>query len=290
MLKKQQWIVVAAGAVLLFGLFIFGKFSPSHKEAAPHADHEGHSENEGSAGGVAKPFKINAFISELKKDLTPSQSAYLTSLEDALTRGDLVTQKKANFQSLSNFWRDSARSFLPYIYYLGEKAKLENSEKNLNFAAHSMLEELRGISNPGLKSWMANEANDLFLRSLKINPNNDSTIIGQGSTFFFGASGAPMEGIMKIRTVAEKDPNNVFAQFMLGYGGMVSGQTDKAAERFKKVIELDPENTEAVFLLAELYERAGKKKEAVEWYERGLKNVKNPELVKALEEKIKTLK
>ena len=167
---------------------------------------------------------------------------------------------------------------------------MENSEKNLNFAAHSMLEELRGISNPGLKSWMANEANDLFLRSLKINPSNDSTIIGQGSTFFFGVSGAPMEGILKIRTVAEKDPNNVFAQFMLGYGGMVSGQTDKAAERFKKVIELDPENTEAVFLLAELYERAGKKKEAVEWYERGLKNVKNPELVKALEEKIKILK
>ena len=290
MLKKQQWIVVAAGAVLLFGLFIFGKFSPSHKEAAPHADHEGHSDNEGSGDGTTKPFEINAFISELKKDLTPNQSAYLTGLEDALTRGDLVTQRKTNFQALSDFWRDSARSFLPYIYYLGKKAKLENSEKNLNFAAHSMLEELRGISNPGLKSWMANEANDLFLRSLKINPNNDSTIIGQGSTFFFGASGAPMEGIMKIRTVAEKDPNNVFAQFMLGYGGMVSGQTDKAAERFKKVIELDPENTEAVFLLAELYERAGKKKEAVEWYEKGLKNVKNPELVKALEEKIKTLK
>ena len=77
---------------------------------------------------------------------------------------------------------------------------------------------------------------------------------------------------------------------MLGYGGMVSGQTDKAAERFKTVIELDPDNTEAVFLLAELYERAGKKKEAAEWYERGLKKVKNPELVKALEEKIKTLK
>lgn len=290
MLKKQQWIVVAAGAVLLFGLFIFGKFSPSHKETPTHADHEGHSDNEGSADGVTKPFEINAFISELKKDLTPSQSAYLTSLEDALTRGDLVIQRKLNFQALSDFWRDSARSFLPYIYYQGEKAKLENSEKNLNFAAHSMLEELRGVSNPGLKSWMANEANDLFLRSLKINPNNDSTIIGQGSTFFFGASGAPMEGIMKIRTVAEKDPNNVFAQFMLGYGGMISGQTDKAADRFKKVIELDPDNTEAVFLLAELYERAGKKKEAVEWYEKGLKNVKNPELVKALEEKIKTLK
>lgn len=281
MLKKQQWFVVAAGALLLFGLFTFGKFIPPHS----HDDHKDQSE-----GPAQKSFEIGTFIASLKKDLTPSQSAYLTKLENALTRGDLKSQRKENFQAISDFWRDSARSFLPYIYYYGEKAKLENSEKSLNFAAHSMLEELRGISDPGLKTWMANEANDLFTRSLKINPNNDSTIIGQGSTFFFGASGAPMEGIMKIRAVADRDSANVFAQFMLGYGGLVSGQTEKAAERFKKVIGLDPENTEAVFLLAELYERAGNKKEAVLWYEKGMSSVKNPELIKALNEKIKSLK
>ena len=279
MLKKQQWIVIAAASILLLGLYTFGRFTPPHEE---HADH--------GKAEAPKAFEINAFVNNLKKDLTPTQSAYLTSLEDALTRGDLKTQRIANFQSLSNFWRDSARSFLPYIYYLSEKAKLENSEKNLNFAAHSMLEELRGISNPDLKTWMAEQSNDLFTRSLKLNPNNDSTIVGLGSTFFFGVSGAPMEGILKIRAIADKDPNNIFAQFMLGYGGLVSGQTEKAAERFKKVIELDPSNTEAVFLLAELYEKAGNKKEAITWYERGMKDVKNPELLNALKEKIGTLK
>jgi len=279
MLKKEQWIAVTASVVLLMFLYAFGKFKPSHTE------HDEHKET-----ATSEQFEINGFINALKKDLTPSQSAYLTSLEDALTRGDLVTQRIANFEALSNFWRDSARSFLPFIYYSGEKAKLENSEKNLNFAAQSMLEELRGISNPELKKWMAIEANDLFSRSLKINPNNDSTIIGLGSTYFFGVPGAPMEGILKIRAIADKDPNNVFAQFMLGYGGMVSGQTDKAAERFKKVLELDPSNTEAIFLLAELYEKAGNNNEAKVWYEKGLKAVKNPELIKALEEKIKTLK
>jgi tetratricopeptide (TPR) repeat protein len=191
---------------------------------------------------------------------------------------------------MSDFWKDSVRSFLPYIYYYAEKAKLENSEKSLNFAAHSMLEELRGVSDPGLRTWMANEANNLFTRSLTLNPNNDSTVIGQGSTFFFGVSGAPMEGILKIRAIAEKNPNNVFAQFMLGFGGMVSGQNDKAIERFLKVTEIDPQNSEAIFLLAELYERGGDKKKAVEWYEKGKKYVENPELMKALEEKIKTLK
>jgi len=279
MLKKEQWIAVTASVILLLSLYTFGRFKPSH------TDHDEHKET-----AKSEQFEINGFINSLKKDLTPSQSAYLTSLEDALTRGDLVTQRIANFQSLSNFWRDSARSFLPFVYYSGEKAKLENSEKNLNFAAQSMLEELRGISNPELKKWMAIEANDLFSRSLKINPNNDSTIIGLGSTYFFGVPGAPMEGILKIRAIADKDPNNVFAQFMLGYGGMVSGQTDKAAERFKKVLELDPSNTESIFLLADLYEKAGNNNEAKIWYEKGLKAVKNPELIKALEEKIKTLK
>ncbi len=279
MLKKQQWIAVAIGAVLLFGIYTFGKFTPPHEDHAAHAGPE-----------EAKSFEINAFINGLKKGLTPTQSAYLTKLEDALTRGDLVKQRIDNFHALSDFWRDSAKSYLPFIYYTAEKAKLENSEKNLNFAAHSMLEELRGISDVELKTWMANQANDLFSRSLKINPNNDSTIIGLGSTYFFGVSGSPMEGILKIRSISEKDPNNVFAQFMLGYGGLVSGQTEKATERFKKVIKLDPTNTEAIFLLAELYEKAGDKKSAIEWYQKGLKDVKNPELINALNEKIASLK
>jgi tetratricopeptide (TPR) repeat protein len=279
MLKKQQWIAVAIGAVLLFGIYTFGKFTPPHEDHAAHAGPE-----------EAKSFEINAFINGLKKDLTPTQSAYLTKLEDALTRGDLVKQRIDNFHALSDFWRDSAKSYLPFIYYTAEKAKLENSEKNLNFAAHSMLEELRGISDVELKTWMANQANDLFSLSLKINPNNDSTIIGLGSTYFFGVSGSPMEGILKIRSISEKNPNNVFAQFMLGYGGLVSGQTEKATERFKKVIKLDPTNTEAIFLLAELYEKAGDKKSAIEWYQKGLKDVKNPELINALNEKIASLK
>jgi Tfp pilus assembly protein PilF len=77
---------------------------------------------------------------------------------------------------------------------------------------------------------------------------------------------------------------------MLGYGSMVSGQTEKAIERLKKTVELDSENAEAVFLLAEIYEKEGKKKEALEWYQKGLLKVRNPDLVKALEEKINSLK
>lgn len=247
--------------------------------ANDHADHEA------SMG-------IEDILRQARQKLSPAQAARVTALENSLSRGDLQTQKINLYGQLATYWRDSASVYEPYIWYMGEKAKLENSEKNLNFAAHSYLEELRGVSDPALKRWMAIQAKDLFTRSLELNPSNDSAKVGLGSTYFFGAGGegSPMEGIMSIREVATKDSNNLFAQFMLGYGGMISGQLDKAAQRFETVLRKDPENTEAVFLLAETYERMGEKKKALQWYQTGRTRVSNPEMLKALEDKMNSLK
>jgi tetratricopeptide (TPR) repeat protein len=263
-------------------MFFFGRTKPHSKGVVPQETHKGEDHNN---------LDITTILSNYKKQLTPQQAASVTSLENAISRGDLVTQKIAVYGQLAKFWKDSASQFIPYLWYTGEKAKLEKSEKNLNFAAHSYLEELRGVGDPSLKSWMAIQAKELFTLSLEMNPLNDSAKVGLGSTFFFGAGGdaSPMEGIMSIREVAQRDTANMYAQFMLGYGGMISGQLDKAAERFLKVVQKEPGNNEAIFLLAETYERLGDKKQAIYWFSEGKKRVTNPEVNKAIDEKIKSL-
>ncbi len=55
-----------------------------------------------------------------------------------------------------------------------------------------------------------------------------------------------MEGIQKIRKVAERDSKNIYAQLTLGHASVASGQFDKAVERFEKVIQIQPENLEAI--------------------------------------------
>lgn len=275
---KQQWLVAIGSLLLLFVLYFFGRTKPYPKGVTQAtAD---------TASSISGPSQ---FLEAAKKSLTPAQQARIQALENSITRGDLTSQKITVYGQLASFWKDSVGNRVPYIYYLGEKAKLENSEKNLNFAAQSYLEELKSVQDPAGRTWMANEAQALFSKSLEINPASDSAKVGWGSTFIFGASGAPMEGIMKIREVAEKDSNFMYAQFMLGYGGMMTGQYDKAAERLLKVVQKEPGNMEAVFLLGEAYERSGNKTEAVKWYSEGRKSVKNPELLKAIDEKIKTL-
>jgi tetratricopeptide (TPR) repeat protein len=278
---RQQWIVAIGSILLLLVLYFFGRTKPYPKEAAKAV-----------TGDTA--FSVLTFDNILlrsKQSLSPQQQASLNKLENSISRGDVKSQRIAVYAELAAFWKDSTNIREPWLYYTGEKAKLENSEKKLNFAGQSYLEELKSISDPSLKSWMANQAQGIFDQVLQINPANDSAKIGWGSTFIFGASGSasPMEGIMKIREVAQRDSNNMYAQFMLGYGGMLTGQFDKAADRLEKVVKHDPGNQEAIFLLGEAYERMGDKASAVKWYKTGKKRVTNPELIKAIDEKINSL-
>jgi len=275
---KQQWLVAIGSLLLLFVLYFLGRTKPYPKGVTKTT-----TDTASSISGAEQ------FLAQAKKGLEPQQLARVTMMENSITRGDLVGQKITLFGQLASYWKDSAGNRIAYIYYTGEKAKLENTEKNLNFAAQSYLDGLKSVSEPSLKSWMANESQSLFDKVLKINPENDSAKVGWGSTFIFGASGAPMEGIMKIREVAAKDSNFMYAQFMLGYGAMITGQYDRAVERLLRVVKNEPTNTEAIFLLAEAYERAGKKTDAAKWYGEGKKKVTNPELLKAIDEKIKTL-
>lgn len=50
----------------------------------------------------------------------------------------------------------------------------------------------------------------------------------------------PMQTVMKLRDLADKEPNNVEAQYHLGLFSWQTGQQDKAIGRFKRVTELNP--------------------------------------------------
>lgn len=66
-------------------------------------------------------------------------------------------------------------------------------------------------------------------------------------------SGAqPMEGILKLRGVVERDSTNETAQLWLGVFSLQSGQTDKAVSRFETVKRLNPENPEPYWQLGML--------------------------------------
>ena len=278
---KQQLLLTLGAGTLLILLFVFGRIE-TQKSNFPHSE---------SAGQV---FNISDYITKSKSSLSKSQLLYLANLENQVKRGDIKSELKHNFDQLAIFWKDSVKIFLPYAYYLGESAKLDNSEKNLTFAAQLMLDSMRAEGDPMLKGWEAERGAELFEKAISLQPENDNLKIGLGSCYVYGKGmiGDPsetMKGIQQLLQVVRKDSNNMRAQLVLGVGGVVSRQYDKAIERLLKVVSFDPKNLEAISWLADAYAAKNDKVNARKWYEYSKKLVNNQEYSKAVDERIKAL-
>lgn len=282
-MKKQQIILVGSGFILILLLFFFGRTVQPPKNNTTKA----------ALAGQTAGFEVKSFLLAAKKQLSPSRQAYLTSLESAVVRGDVKAQQTSVYYQLANFWKDSVPTVELYTYYIGEASKLENSEKKLTFAARLFLDNLRGEEDPGVKSWMAGQGKELFEKVLLLNPQNDSAKVGLGSCYIFGSPASDpqqvMQGIQQILEVARRDSSNMYAQLMLGIGGVVSGQLDKAIDRLQKVVSHEPTNLEAILTLAEAYERHGDKKNAAKWYSAGKQFITNPQVIKEIDQRIKSL-
>ncbi len=278
-MKNHQLILVSCGFLLLITLFFFGR-TTSNKKTQQIA----------AKPAIERVIESDKLIAHAKEKLTESQILRLTSLENSVKRGDIKDQQIKVYEQLASYWGDSIKLFEPFVFYTAEAAKLVNSEKTLTFAAHLFLSNLKTEQDPSMQNWLATNAKDLFSRALVLNPTNDSSKIGLGACYIFGhLSDNPMEGIAKIREVVQRDSNNMYGQFILGLGGVKSGQFDKAIERFRIVVSKEPDNLEAMLNLAEVYDRKGEKAEAVNWYKKVKAKINNPDAQKELELRIKAL-
>ena len=292
---KQQLILTSAAILVLLSLLFFGRIE-SQKSNFPHTEH------------TPARFNIIDSITSAKQNLTSSQLIYVTNLENSITRGDVQQQSHNNFIHLANFWKDSVKAFVPYAYYISEAAKLDNSEKSLTFAARLILDSMRREENEAIKAWETETAIVLFEKAIELNPGNDDLKIGLGSCYVYGKgmTGNPAETMKGVQTLLEvvrrdsnnvqqllqvvkKDSNNMKAQMILGIGGVVSRQYDKAIPRLTKVVEAQPNNLEAISWLADGYAESGDKKNAVKWYEYSKKLVNNPAYSREVDIRIKAL-
>jgi len=279
-LKKPQLIVILLATLICVAVIIF---VPRNQKGGPGAGKE-NIENQ--------PISTQTILDGAKTALTGSQKISLLSIENQLNTAKAPADRAAIYRQLSKFWADSAQKFLPYLYYTYSAALLENSEKSLTFAAQQFVDRITTLdAKPEIQTWLAVNAKVLLEKVLVINPNNDSTKINLGACYLFGnISDNPMQGILKVKEVVDKNPQNIYGNMILGLGGKKSGQYPKAIERFLNILKLEPNNMEAMVNLAECYELSNQNSLAIEWYTKMKGILNNPEAKDAIDKRITALK
>ena len=284
-MKKQQLILTSIGILLISLLFFVGTIVANKETTVIPA----------AAKSLTPQFSLDKYLLTAKQKLPVNQQNYLANLENSVKRGDVREQQIKAFNQLSVFWKDSAQVLDLYNYYTAESAKLVNSEKNLTFAAQLILRDLRNEEDLAKRGWKAEEATSLFEKAIELNPINDSLKVGLGSCYVFGKGMAgdaqsTMKGIQQLLQVVKNDSANMQAQLVLGIGGVISTQFDKAVDRLQTVVKNEPANIEAISWLADAYAGKGDKPNALKWYEISKRIINNPAYSKEVDERIKLLK
>ena len=280
-MKKPQIIVVVLAIALFCTLYFW---VPRHKAIELAASNTTDNQE----------FTSTSVLETAKLGLTPEQKLTLLSIENQFNSSKTPKDSIAVIAQLSRFWSDSAQKLGPYLYYTYSAALLENSEKSLTFAAQQLVDNLTNQeAPPAFLKWIAGNAKVLLDKALIMNPNNDSAKINLGACYLFGnISDNPMQGILKIKEIVDKNPHNIYGQMILALGGKKSGQNQKAIERFLIILNDQPNNMEALINVAECYELTNQKDLALEYYEKAKKaNQMNiPGLNNAIDKRIQQLK
>jgi len=279
-LKKPQFIVVFLGLLLLSILYFL---VPKSKKI----------ESSASSQTVAnEAVSSQSILDGAKLSLNGEQKIALLSIENQLVASKTVADSLKVYRKLIQYWSDSVQRIEPYLYYTYSAALLENTEKSLTFAAQLLVNNLTTPdAPPALQKWMALNAKVLLEKALVINPVNDTSKINLGACYLFGnISDNPMQGILKVKEVVDKNPQNTYGQLILALGGKKSGQYEKAIERFLIIIKLEPNNIEAMVNLAECYELTNQKNSAIQWYTVVREKVNIPAAKEAVTKRIQELK
>lgn len=275
-MRKIQWLVVLVAAVAVFCLYAFGR-RVSDKEPAPAAQS---AQTPGNAQQAVPAASFEDVLLKAKQGLDPATQVRISSLENSVTRGEVKKQQLSAFHSLAALW-DSLGHMPVSAHYLGEAAKLENSEKSLTFAANLFLTHQQHAEDPAIRAWEIKEANQLLEQALSLDPNNDTVSVALARSEVAG--GNVMQGVQRLLKVTQKDPDNIGANMELGRLSITSGQYVKAIERLEKVVNRQPENAEALYFLAEAYKNTGKTKKAVSLFERCKQLINDPAFSKEID-------
>jgi tetratricopeptide (TPR) repeat protein len=282
-LRKSHYITLLAAAALIAALYwgvnTVPPKQPAEQPQAATTEEAGHHT-------AAAPASIDSILEAGKANLHEHALTDIDALLAKTSQSANTSAKADIYKQVAQIWQEH-KQMPQAAYYYTEAAKLENSEKSLNFAARLNSDLLRSAESASVRAWAAQQAIAAYEQSLKVNPGNDTVKMALAAAYIDGTS-QPMQGIQLLLGITREQPNHIQANLMLGQLSIRSGQMDKAQERFEKVLSIEPENTEALYFLAEVYKSKGNKEKAIELLEECKRIINNPDFSKEIDEYIKS--
>ncbi len=244
-------IVSVISAVLLFIVLYFGcdTVSPEQKRI----------------GESRKPGMVSTDISVLLKDaaekLDPTQTGVIEML-DAQVEAAQDSTKIDFLKQLSGKWYEFGQPAIAG-FYAQSIAENDNSEESWSIAGTTYSICLQRSQEQKVRDYCYQNAVQAFESAVSVNPDNPQHKVNLAVLYTENPPPQnPMKGILMLRELTEKYPENASVLVNLGRLAIKTSQFDKAIERLSQALTLEPTNRQANCFIAQAYDAKGDKANA----------------------------
>lgn len=203
------------------------------------------------------PTGIQNIIRRAQDSLSLNDREFLNALMGDLKKyksGD--TTKVASLIEVSSEWY---RLGYPVIagHFAEEVAELRNTAQAWSIAGTTYFIGLKNINEEKEVKYARDKAIQAMEKAISLDPDNIDYKINHALVLVDYPSEGPMEGILKLRELNEKNPDNVSVLNQLARLAIRTSQWDKAIARLSRVLTIDSNNNTAICLIAQAYQGKG---------------------------------
>lgn len=251
MLNKHQVILIFAAILLTVILYFgFGRVPKEAMNTKPSGEND-------KSEMVLLSAKEKA-RAELKKE----QIDKLQILEKVLATTNNDSTKVETLKQLAAFWYEAGKAEVSG-YYAEKVSDILNDKEALQITGTTYRIAIVSSKDENIKDICSQKASKAFEKAIAIDSSNVNYQMQLAMVFVDRPlQDNPMKGILMLRDLNAKYPDNVDVIVQLGKLAIQTGQFDKAIERFKKATVLSPETPSIFCLLAEAYNGKGDKANA----------------------------
>ena len=276
-MSKLQIAVIVFFTALFLGLYFFVPNKPKEQQ-------EINRQRAISASSIT-PEKL---LQAAQVTTPPAELDSIFQIEKQLDSASTKAQQIDLLKRISSKW-NLAGNFPLGGVYAEEVATLLQTDTAWSIAGSTYFSGFRFARDTGIGNYCLDKAINSFESAISINPDDSRHRVNLGLCYVEGGQ-APMKGILMIRDLLKKYPDDVLVLYTLGRLSVQSGQFDKAVERLEKVVSIDDKNLNAHYLLAESFRELRNTPKAVEHYEICLNLSEDDGLNRQIENNLKALK
>jgi tetratricopeptide (TPR) repeat protein len=220
-------------------------------------------------------------------DISENDLNSIAQVKQQLFDNGEMTEDEASLDALMDVFR-SLNKYDSAAFYAAEFATKFNTVEHWRKAGDAYYEAFTFALDEQKIRLLGTKTREAYEVVLQAQPDNYDVQHNVAMTYVAGS--APMQGIMMLRGIIEKDPSNQQALMSMGRMSIQTGQFENGVDRFESLVSYYPDDVEGNFFLGVCYYETGELVKAKAQFEKVKTLGAAPQIVTAADEYLERIK